>query len=190
LFALEFPDLVPPTLVARRPARIREFIAAHRDVVVKPLSGAGGWGVVRLVHGDKNIGSILDLLTQEGRSAVEAQVYLPAVVEGDRRVLLIEGEPVGVINRRPRADELRSNMHVGGVAEAAELSDRDLEICRRIGPELVRRGLIFVGIDVIGGALTEINVTSPTGLQEYARFSGVHLERALIDAVERRAGRA
>lgn len=187
LFALEFADLVPETLVARRPARIRRFLQEKGDIVVKPLTLAGGAGVVRLVHGDKNTGSILELLTQEGRAAVEAQAYLPSVVEGDRRVLLLDGTPIGVINRRPRADDLRSNMHAGGVAEKAELTERDREICARVGPALKARGLVFVGLDVIGGFLTEINVTSPTGIQEANRFDGTRLEAQLIDWVEQRA---
>lgn len=186
VFAMEFPAITPETIIARRPARIREFIEAKGDVVVKPLIGAGGAGVVQLKRGDKNINAILDLLTQEGRNLIAAQVFLPRVTEGDRRVLLIDGEPVGVINRRPRADDLRSNMHVGGTAEAAQLSDRDREISAVIGPELRRRGLVFVGIDVIDGWLTEINVTSPTGIQEVNRFDGVEIEALLLDWVERR----
>lgn len=186
LFALNFPALIPETIVSRRPARIRRFIEERGDVVVKPLTGAGGAGVVRLVKGDKNTKSILDLLTVEGRLSVEAQVYLPDVVEGDRRVLLLDGDPIGVINRRPKSDDLRSNMHAGGVAEKAELTPRDQEICAAIGPELKRLGLVFVGIDIIGGKLTEINVTSPTGIQEINRFDGSCLEASLIDWVEAR----
>lgn len=187
LFAMRFPQLMPETLVARRQDRIRAFIEEKGDVVVKPLNGAGGSGILRLVRGDKNIRSAVELLTQEGRVAIVVQVYLPRVTEGDRRVLLIDGEAVGVINRRPQPDDIRSNMHVGGTAEATELSPRDREICGAIGPELRRLGLVFVGIDVIDGRLTEINVTSPTGLQEYARFSGVHLEVQLIDWVEKKS---
>ncbi|MFO0725159.1 MAG: glutathione synthase [Myxococcota bacterium] len=187
LFAMNFPELTPKTMVSRRPDRIRAFIEEHGDVVVKPLNGAGGSGILRLVRGDKNIRSAVELLTQEGKVSIAVQVYLPKVTEGDRRVLLIDGQAVGVINRRPQADDIRSNMHVGGTAEATELNAADLHIAATIGPELRRLGLVFVGIDVIDGRLTEINVTSPTGLQEYARFSGVHLEEKLIDSVEAKA---
>ena len=183
LYALQWADLMPPTMVASKPDRIRAFIDEVGDVVVKPLFGAGGAGVVRLTKGDKNARSVIDLLTSEGENAIMAQAYLPSVVEGDRRVILIEGQVVGVTNRRPAPDDLRSNMHVGGIAESTALTDRDREICAALGPDLVRRGLIFVGIDVIGGRLTEINVTSPTGLQEINRFDGVELEKTLIDAV-------
>lgn len=185
LFALHFPELIPKTVVARHPRTIRAFIESEGEVVVKPLTGAGGAGVIRLARGDVNISAVLELMTQDGRVAIMAQRYLPRVTEGDRRIILIDGEAVGVINRRPQAGELRSNMHVGGTAEPAQLTDRDREICRRIGPELRARGLLFVGIDVIDGHLTEINVTSPTGIQEIDRFDGVCLEGLLLDAVER-----
>jgi glutathione synthase len=186
LFALNWAHLMPKTIVARAPSRIRAFIDEIGDVVVKPLTGAGGSGVIRLQRGDKNIGAILDLMTLEGRVAITAQAYLREVTEGDRRIILIAGEPAGVVNRVASASDLRSNMHVGGQPQAARLSDRDLEICGAIGPELLRRGLIFVGIDVIGGRLTEINVTSPTGLQEIDRFDGVNLEGRIIDWVEQK----
>lgn len=184
LYAQVFADLGPETFVARRPERIREFVKEKGDVVVKPLDGAGGAGVVRLTHGDKNTRSIIELLTRDGRAFIAAQSYIPNVVEGDRRVLLIDGHARGVINRRPSGDDLRSNMHVGGTAERSELTARDHAIAARIGPSLRERGLIFVGIDVIDGLLTEINVTSPTGLQELARFTGLHLEVELVDSVE------
>ncbi|MBI2373624.1 MAG: glutathione synthase [Deltaproteobacteria bacterium] len=184
LFALAFPGLSPRTLIARDPARLRAFIDEVGDCVVKPLTMAGGAGVIRLVRGDRNTGSVVDLLTQEGRVTIAAQAYIPEVTEGDRRILLVDGEAVGVLNRRPRPHDLRSNMHVGGVAEKATLSERDREICRVLGPELSARGLVFVGIDVIGGWLTEINVTSPTGIQEIDRFDGVTIEAQLIDWVE------
>ena len=186
LYAQAFAELGPHTLIARKPERIREFVAEHKDVVVKPLDGAGGAGVVRLVHGDKNTRSIIELLTRDGRAYIAAQVYIPNVVEGDRRVLLIDGVARGVINRRPSKDDLRSNMHVGGKAEPSALTPRDHEIAARVGPSLRERGLWFVGIDVIDGLLTEINVTSPTGLQELARFDGLRLEVELIDLVEKK----
>lgn len=187
MFAQQFADLGPETLVSRRVLRLKEFVEQHGDVVVKPLDGAGGSGVVRLVRGDKNTRSILDLLTREGRVTITAQVYIPNVTQGDRRVLLIDGTALGVINRRPSPDDLRSNMHVGGTAEASTLTERDAVIAARIGPTLRALGLVFVGIDVIDGLLTEINVTSPTGLQELARFDDVHLEKALITWVENKA---
>ncbi|MBI4820755.1 MAG: glutathione synthase [Deltaproteobacteria bacterium] len=186
LFALAFPGLSPRTLIARDQKRLRAFIDELGDCVVKPLTLAGGAGVIRLLRGDRNTGSVLDLLTQEGRVAIAAQAYIPAVAEGDRRILLIDGEPVGVVNRRPQANDLRSNMHVGGTPEKASLTERDREICRAVGPELRSRGLAFVGIDVIGGWLTEINVTSPTGIQEINRFDGSRIEADLIDWVEAR----
>lgn len=186
LSALRFPELMAKTIVTGNLKRLRAFIEEVGVAVVKPLSLAGGAGVLQLSHGDRNIGSALDLLTREGRSAIEAQAYIGAVVEGDKRIILLDGEPIGAINRRPKADDIRANMHVGGTAEKTGLSDREREICARIGPELSRRGLIFVGIDVIGGYLTEINVTSPTGLQEIARFDGSKPEAVIIDWVERK----
>jgi glutathione synthase len=184
LFALHFPELLPRTIVARHPRTIRAFIESEGDVVVKPLTGAGGAGVIQLRRGDVNTSAVLELLTQEGRVAIMAQRFLPRVTEGDRRVILIDGQAVGVINRRPKAGELRSNMHVGGTAEPAALTPRDREICDRIGPELRARGLVFVGIDIIDGHLTEINVTSPTGIQEIDRFDGGSIAGTLLDWVE------
>lgn len=187
IYAQTFAELGPETLMARRPERIREFVKEKGDVVVKPLDGAGGAGVVRLTHGDKNTRSIIELLTRDGRAFIAAQEYIPNVVEGDRRVLFIDGVARGAINRRPSADDLRSNMHVGGKAEQSSVTARDHAIAARIGPSLRERGLVFVGIDVIDGLLTEINVTSPTGLQELARFDGLRLEVELIDWVEKKS---
>lgn len=186
LAAVHWAHLMPRTLVAASPKRLKAFIDEVGTAVVKPLTLAGGSGVIRLVRGDRNTGSVLDLLTREGRAAIEAQEYLEGVVDGDKRIVLLDGDPIGAVNRRPRDDDLRANMHVGGTAEPAKLTDREIEICRDLKPELVRRGLVFVGIDVIAGRLTEINVTSPTGLQEIGRFDGVSLEAAFIDWVERR----
>jgi glutathione synthase len=149
---------------------------------------AGGSGVIRLDRGDRNIGSVLDLLTVEGRKMIEVQQYLDAVVDGDKRIVLLDGEPVGAVNRRPQPDDIRANMHVGGTPEQARLSERERTICEELKPELKRRGLPFAGIDVIGGFLTEINVTSPTGLQEIGRFDGVSLEAKFIDWIEHRVG--
>ena len=186
LSALFFPELMPPTLVSADRARLRSFVEEVEHAVVKPLSGAGGFGILRVGRGDMNLSAAIDLLTNEGRVMIEAQAFIASVSEGDKRIILLDGEPIGALNRRPRAGELRANLHVGGVAEQAALTDRDREICAAIGPELKKHGLLFVGIDVIGGYLTEINVTSPTGLQEIARLDGVQLEGQIIDAVERK----
>ncbi|MEE2901876.1 MAG: glutathione synthase [Myxococcota bacterium] len=186
IFAMRWPELMPPTMVARSIDRIKAFIQEHQDVVVKPLNTSGGAGVVRLSHGDKNTGSILEMLTQLETNAIVAQAFLSKVTDGDRRVLLIGGEPIGVINRRPSDDDLRSNMHVGGVAEAAGLTPRDLEICQALRSELVRLNLPFVGIDIIDGHLTEINVTSPTGFQELKRLSNIDGAALLLDWIENR----
>jgi glutathione synthase len=186
LAALFFPELMPPTLISADRASLRRFVEEVEHAVVKPLVGAGGFGVLRVGRGDMNLGSAIDLLTNEGRTMIEAQAFIASVSEGDKRIILCDGEPIGAVNRRPRPGDLRANLHVGGAAEKTILTDRDREICSAIGPELRRCGLIFVGIDVIGGYLTEINVTSPTGLQEIARLEGVQLEAEIIDAVERK----
>jgi glutathione synthase len=184
LAAVKWPHLMPRTLIAADRKRIREFIDEVGRVVVKPLMMAGGTGIIQLVRNDRNTGSVLDLLTREGREMIEVQEYLEAVVDGDKRIVLLDGDPIGAVNRRPKPDDIRANMHVGGVAEPAKLSDRERVIVKELGPELKRRGLVFVGIDVIGGHLTEINVTSPTGLQEINRFDGVALEARFIDWIE------
>lgn len=186
LAALRWPELMPPTLIAARRDLLREFIAEHGEVVVKPLLNAGGTGIIKLTKGDRNVGSVLDLLTREGTTMIEAQAFIEAVTEGDKRIILLDGEPIGAVNRVPAADDIRANMHVGGRAERIGLDARDREICAAVGPELSRRGLIFAGIDVIGGYLTEVNVTSPTGLQEIDRFDGVNLEAQIVDWVEAR----
>jgi len=186
LFVMEYPDLMPPTLITRDAARVAAFRDEHQDIIVKPLYGNGGAGVFHLKPGDENLNSLLEMFAESSREPVMVQKYLSAVRAGDKRVILIDGEPVGAINRIPAEGEARSNMHVGGQAFASAMDDRDLEICRRIGPALKERGLIFVGIDVIGGLLTEINVTSPTGLQEIAAYDGVHLEKNIWDAIERK----
>lgn len=189
ILVLDFPDLSPPTLVARSLAELRAFKAEHGDVILKPLYGNGGAGVFRLPEADRNLAALHELFAGINREPLIAQAYLPAVAQGDKRVILIEGEPVGAINRVPQAGETRSNMHVGGVPEPIALDARDREICARIGPVLRERGLIFVGIDVIGGMLTEINVTSPTGMQELERFDGIDVAGRFWEAVEaRRAG--
>ena len=190
LLVLDVPDLTPPTTIARDLETIRAFKARHGDVILKPLYGNGGAGVFRLDANDRNLSALHELFTGFSREPLIVQKFLPAVGQGDKRVILVDGAPVGAINRVPAAGETRSNMHVGGRAEPAALTDRDREICDRIGPRLRETGQIFVGIDVIGDYLTEINVTSPTGLQELERFDGANVAARVWEAIEaRRAGR-
>lgn len=190
LMVLDFPDLTPPTLITRDIADLREFRARHGDIIVKPLYGNGGAGVFHLRPEDPNLSSLMETFTAINREPVIAQKYLPAVVDGDKRVILVDGEPVGAINRVPAKGEARSNMHVGGRPEKTGMTERDLEICRIIGPALREKGLLFTGIDVIDGWLTEINVTSPTGIQELERFNGTNTAALIWDAIDRKlAGR-
>jgi glutathione synthase len=184
LFVTDFPGLQPPTLITSDPAAIHDFRARHGDMVLKPLYGGAGSGVVRLRPDDPNLDALLELHAMIGREAVIAQKFIPAVSAGDKRILLVDGEPVGAINRIPGAGQVRSNLARGGRAEAVGLTARDEEICAIIGPELKRRGLLFVGIDVIGDFLTEINVTSPTGAQQLKRFGGPDVAVALWDRIE------
>jgi glutathione synthase len=189
LFVTGFPGLQPPTLITSDPDAIRDFRDRHGDMVLKPLYGGGGSGVVRLGPQDPNLDALLELHAMIGREPVIAQKFIPAVSKGDKRVLLVDGEPVGAINRIPASGQVRSNLARGGRAEAVELTARDRELCDIIAPELKERGLLFVGIDVIGDYLTEINVTSPTGAQQLKRFSGVDAAAALWDCIEaKRAG--
>ncbi|MFZ1680448.1 MAG: glutathione synthase [Rhizobiaceae bacterium] len=188
IFVMEFPDLMPETLITRDPAEIAAFRQAHRDVIVKPLYGNGGAGVFHLREDDRNLASLLEMFGQMFREPIIVQRYLKDVRTGDKRIILVDGEPVGAINRVPADNEARSNMHVGGRAERTGLTDREREICERIGPELRRRGFLLVGIDVIGGLMTEINVTSPTGVREVARFGGADIAALFWDAVERKRG--
>jgi len=184
LFVTDFPGIQPPTLITSDVEAIYEFRARHGDIVLKPLYGLGGSGVARLLADDPNLDAMLDLHRAVGREPVIAQKFLPAVSKGDKRILLVDGEPVGGINRVPKAGQIRSNLAVGGTAEAVELSERDKELCAIIGPELKRRGLMFVGIDVIGDYMTEINVTSPTGAQALKRFSGVDATEVMWRRIE------
>ena len=187
LFALHFPDLMPRTTVTRRIDELLSFMdALGGEMIVKPLDGKGGEGVFHLVAGEKNISSILEQSTQFETCRVMAQEYLPAIRQGDKRILLLEGEPIGALLRVPADAEVRANLHVGGRAEKAQLSAADHEIIRRVGPVLRRKGLFFVGIDVIGDRLTEINLTSPMGIQEINALDGTCLEALVIDAVEAR----
>jgi len=184
LFVTHFPDLMPITMVTSDRRRIAAFRAEHGDIIIKPLFGNGGAGVFHLRPDDPNMNALVEMFTERSREPLVIQKYVPAVREGDKRIILVDGVAMGAINRVPAAGEARSNMHVGGRPEPTQLTEREKQICAAIGPELKERGMIFVGIDVIGGFLTEINVTSPTGLQEIARFDGVHLEKAIWDAIE------
>ncbi len=184
LLVLDFPDLTPPTTIARDLETIKAFKAKHGDIILKPLYGNGGAGVFRLDANDRNLSSLHELFTGFSREPLIVQKFLPDVRNGDKRVILVDGEPVGAINRVPAEGETRSNMHVGGRPEKIGLSERDLEICAAIGPLLREKGQIFVGIDVIGDYLTEINVTSPTGIQELERFDVVNIASKIWDAIE------
>jgi glutathione synthase len=184
LLVMHFSDLMPPTMVTWDIEAIRSFRATHKDIIVKPLFGNGGAGVFLIRADDPNLAALLEMHFARSREPLMIQRYEPAVRQGDKRIILVDGEPVGAINRVPAAGEARSNMHVGGRPEKSSLTARDLEICRRIGPTLRQQGLIFVGIDVIGDYLTEINVTSPTGLQEIARFDGTDPAARIWDVIE------
>jgi glutathione synthase len=186
LFVTEFKGLMPPTLITSDRAEINAFRAEHKDIIVKPLYGNGGAGVFRVKPDDENLGSMLEMFTAFYREPVIVQRYVPEVRKGDKRIILVDGEYAGAINRVPAQGEARSNMHVGGRAEATTLTAREKDICAAIGPELKRRGLIFTGIDVIGDYLTEINVTSPTGIWEVKRFGGADIAALLWDAIEKR----
>jgi glutathione synthase len=187
VFVTDYPDLMPPTLVTSDPETVRAFRAEHGEIVVKPLYGNGGTGVFRIRKEDENLNTIMEFFASFVREPMVVQKYVPQVRQGDKRIILVDGEPVGAINRVPAHGEARSNMHVGGRPEKTQLTDREKEICSRIGPELKRRGLIFTGIDVIGDYLTEINVTSPTGIWEIRRFDGTDIAALIWDAIERRA---
>ena len=186
LFVTEFKEFMPPTLVSSEPSMIHAFREEHSDIILKPLYGNGGAGVIRVTKDDENLNSLLELFAERNREPLVAQAYLKDVRAGDKRIILIDGQPAGATNRVPKTGEVRSNMHVGGQAEKTILTRREQDICAAIGPTLRNRGLVFVGIDVIGGYMTEINVTSPTGLQEINNFNGVCLEANIWDAIELR----
>ncbi len=186
LFVTHFPQLMPPTLIASDRAAIDAFRAEYKDIIVKPLFGNGGAGVFHVRADDDNLGALLEMFTARSREPVIAQKYLPQVRAGDKRIILIDGRAAGAVNRVPAQGEARANLHAGARAEKAALDARDREICETIGPVLKEKGLIFVGIDVIGGFLTEINVTSPTGIQEIGRFDGTDLAAQIWDAIEAR----
>lgn len=189
LFVTEFLDLMPPTLITRDKAAIERFRARHGEIVMKPLYGHGGASVFKVATRDPNFGSLYDLFSTTFREPWVVQRFLPQVVQGDKRILLVEGEALGAVNRVPAQDDIRSNMVRGGLASATELTERENEICRRLQPALVERGLLFVGIDVIDGWLTEINVTSPTGLRALVKHGGPDLSSTILDVIERRRAR-
>jgi glutathione synthase len=188
LYALNFPDCIPRTLVSRNLEQLKEFMAAlGGEMIVKPPHGFGGLGIFHVHAGDRNLNAILETMTDNGRKLVMAQEYIKAVRElGDERVIMLDGEPLGALARIPREDEHRSNLHVGGSAKKVVLGERERRICDRVGPRLRADGLYFVGLDIIGDYLTEVNVTSPTGVQEIDRLDGVCLEAKVIDLVERK----
>jgi len=188
ILVTEFPDLMPPTLVTRDRALIHAFRKEQGDIIVKPLYGNGGAGVFHIQDGDTNLNSLIELFEQAFREPFMVQKYLPEVRRGDKRIILVDGEPVAGLNRVPAQGEARSNMHVGGRPELSELTTRERQICATIGPKLKELGMIFVGIDVIGDYLTEINVTSPTGIREIKRFGGPDIAPLIWDAIEKRRG--
>ena len=179
IFVTHFPGVMPPTLITSDAEEVKSFRTENKDIIVKPLYGNGGAGVFHIKPDDENLNSLLEMFTSMWREPIIVQRYVPEVRQGDKRIILVDGKPVGAVNRVPASGEARSNMHVGGRPEKSTLSKREQEICAAIGPALKERGLIFVGIDVIGDYLTEINVTSPTGIQEINRFDG-----GSLDAIE------
>ena len=186
VFVLDYQDLMPPTMVTRNLEDVRAFRDKHEDIIVKPLYGNGGAGVFRLKPGDTNLNSLVELFQLSFREPFMVQEYRDEVRQGDKRIILVDGEVAGIINRVPAEDEARSNMHVGGRAEPVELNERDREICERLGPALRERGLLFTGIDVIGPYLTEINVTSPTGIRQVKAFGGNDIAALIWDAIGRK----
>jgi glutathione synthase len=186
IFVLDFPDLMPPTLLTRSPEDVKAFRARHKDIILKPLYGNGGASVFRVRPDDDNLNSLIELFLTVFREPFMVQEYRPEVRKGDKRIVLIDGELAGAVNRVPPQGETRSNLHVGGRAEVAEITARDREICARLGPELRRRGLLFTGIDVIGPYLTEINVTSPTGIRHIQQLGGPDIAALMWDVIERK----
>jgi len=186
LFVTQFEGLMPPTLITSDEAAIAAFRAEHKDIILKPLYGNGGAGIFRVTPEDENFNSLLEMFASSFREPLIAQAYLPAIRQGDKRIILVDGKPAGALNRIPQKGEARSNLHVGGTAEHSTLTKREEEICEAIGPELKKRGLIFTGIDVIGDFMTEINVTSPTGIREIKNFGGEDIAALIWDAIEGR----
>jgi glutathione synthase len=192
LYALNFPDCIPRTLLTRDVGRLKDFLAElGGEMILKPPHGWGGLGIFHVHASDRNLNAILETVTENGRTLTMAQQYIKAVRElGDERVIMLDGEPLGAIARVPREDEHRSNLHVGGTARKVVLGERERRICDRIGPSLRAAGLYFVGLDIIGDYCTEVNVTSPTGIQEIDRLNGVCLETKVLELVERKAAEA
>ena len=188
MFVTLFPDLMPPTLIARDLAEIKAFRATHGDIVMKPLYGHGGAAVFAITAHDVNFGSLYDLFAATFREPWVVQKYLPAVAKGDKRIILVDGEFAGAVNRVPQEDDLRSNMVRGGVAAATDLTPRERAICERLAPALRERGLLFTGIDVIDGYLTEINVTSPTGIRIIRRLGGPDIAAIIWDRIAEKVG--
>ena len=184
LFVTHFAELMPPTVITSDKREIFEFRAEHRDIILKPLYGNGGADVFRITEGDENLNALIEMFTRIYREPIMVQRYLPEIRRGDKRIILVDGKPVGAVNRVPPKGEARANLHVGGRAERAEITPRERDICDAIGPTLAEHGMIFVGIDVIGEYLTEINVTSPTGIQEIDRFENISIEAMIWDSIE------
>ena len=187
LLITNFIELMPPTLISCNTKEVRSFKEKYKDIIIKPLYGSGGAGVFRLQTNDENLNSLLEMFANISKEPLMVQAYLPAVRSGGKRIIMLDGKSVGAINRIPAENESRSNMHVGGIAEPCELTERDQYICDQIGPTLRERGLLFVGIDVIGDYLTEINVTSPTGIREIERFSGINIAELTWEIIEKKA---
>lgn len=185
-YALNFPALIPPTLIARNPKHIKDFIAEQGRVVLKPLDGKGGEGILLVETGDLNTNSMIEMLTRYGKRFIMGQAFVPAARDGDKRVIMLDGEPLGAMLRVPASDDLRGNMSAGATTVACDLTPRDLEICTALAPRLVADGHIFVGIDILGDYLTEINVTSPTGVQEIRDLGGADIADAMIAWTERK----
>jgi glutathione synthase len=186
MYALQFANAIPETIVSQSKAVIRETVERWGAAVLKPLGGKAGEGILFLQAGDRNLNSMVEISTQQGKEPVMVQTYLPAAQEGDKRIILLNGDPIGAVNRIPTGSEFRGNMAVGGRVAKVDITDRELDICRQLAPTLRRDGLYFVGIDVIGGYLTEVNVTSPTGIREIDRLNDVHLGDQVIAWVEQR----
>lgn len=190
LYALNFPELIPPTLVSSQMGRLKDFMKKQGGkMIIKPLDGCGGSGVFYLNEKDRNVNALLETATANGQNPIMAQHYIPEVREGDKRIIVLDGEPLGAVLRVPREEETRSNIHVGGRVVKADVTARDREICRVMAPSLKKLGLYFVGLDVIGGYLTEVNVTSPTGIQEINSLDKVQLESQVIDFIEKKAAK-
>ena len=186
VYALQFTDVIPETIVSQDKAVIAKFVDRQKSAVLKPLGGKGGEGILFLEAGDRNFNSIVEVSTQQGREPVMVQEYLPAAKEGDKRIILLDGKPIGAVNRIPSGNEFRGNMAVGGKAAKVDITEREQEICATVAPQLKKDDLYFVGIDVIGGYLTEVNVTSPTGIREIDRLNGVNLGKQVVEWLEKK----